>query len=58
MDQSCKILLDQSDALADSTEADLQNDHAICHLSGVSTSHHIEEALRDGQRLRTKVSNT
>jgi hypothetical protein len=56
VDRSCKILQDESDALSDYTEADLRNDHAICHLESVHTSHHVEEALRDGVRLRNKVT--
>ncbi len=49
-------MLDESDALSDLSEADLQNDHAICHLESVLTSHHVEEALRDGVMQRNKVS--
>jgi hypothetical protein len=56
VDRKCKILLDESDALADLTEADLQNDHAICHLESLHTSHHVEETLRDGVMLRNKVT--
>jgi hypothetical protein len=56
VDRKCKILLDESDALSDLTEADLRNDHAICHLESVHTSHHVEEALRDGVMLRNKVT--
>ena len=56
VDRSCKILLDESDALSDLSEADLQNDHAICHLESVLTSHHVEEALRDGVMQRSKIS--
>jgi hypothetical protein len=56
VDRSCKILLDKSDALSDYAEDDLRNDHAICHLESVFTSHHVEEALRDGVRLRDKVT--
>jgi hypothetical protein len=56
VDRSCKILQDDSDALSDYTEADLRNDHAICHLESVHTSHHVEAALRDGVRLRSKVT--
>jgi hypothetical protein len=56
IDRSCKILLDESDALPGLTEADLENDHAICHLESVLTSHHVEEALRDGVMLKNKVT--
>jgi hypothetical protein len=56
VDRRCKILLDESDALSDLTEADLRNDHAICHLESVLTSHHVEEALRDGVMVRNKVT--
>jgi hypothetical protein len=35
---------------------DLRNDHAICHLESILTSHHIEETLRDGARQRNNVS--
>ena len=56
VDRSCKILQDESDALSDLTEADLQSDHAICHLESVFTSHHVEEALRDGVMLRNDVT--
>ncbi len=49
-------MLDESDALSDLTEADLRNDHAICHLESVHTSHHVEEALRDGLMLRNMVT--
>jgi hypothetical protein len=56
VDRSCKILLDKSDALSDYTEDDLRNDHAICHRESVFTSHHVEETLRDGRRLRDKVT--
>jgi hypothetical protein len=56
VDRSCKILQDESDALSNYTEADLRNDHAICHLESVHTSHHVEEAFRDGVRLRNKVT--
>lgn len=56
VDRSCKILQDESDALSDYTEADLRNDHAICNLESVHTSHHVEEVLRDGVRLRNKVT--
>ncbi len=49
-------MLDESDALSDLTEADLRNDHAICHLESVLTSHHVEEALRDGVMVRNKVT--
>src|ERR1700722_10037294 len=56
VDRKCKILLDESTALSDLTEADLRNDHAICHLESVLTSHHVEEALRDGVMVRNKVT--
>jgi hypothetical protein len=56
VDRKCKILLDESTALSDLTEADLRNDHAICHLESVHTSHHEEEALRDGVMQRNKVT--
>jgi hypothetical protein len=56
VDRRCKILLDESDALSDLTEADLRNDHAICHLESVLTSHHVEEALRDGVMVRNKIT--
>ena len=47
---------DESDGLSDYTETDLRDDHAICHLESVHTSNHVEEALRDGVRLRNKVT--
>jgi hypothetical protein len=56
VDRSCKVLLDKSDALSDYAEDDLRNDHAICHLESVFTSHHIEEKLRDGMRLQNNVT--
>ena len=56
VDRSCKILQDKSDALSDYTEADLRDDDTICHLESGHTSHHVEEALRDGVRLRNKVT--
>jgi hypothetical protein len=56
VDRKCKVLQDESDALSDLTEADLRNDHAICHLESVHTSHHVEEALRDGVMSRSKVT--
>jgi hypothetical protein len=56
VDRECKILRDESDALSGLTEAELQNDHAICHLESVLTSRHVEEALRDGVMLRNNVS--
>jgi hypothetical protein len=56
VDRKCKILQDESDALSGLTEAELQNDHAICHLESVLTSHHVEEALRDGVMLRNNVT--
>jgi hypothetical protein len=49
-------LLNKSDALSDYTEDDLRNDHVICHLESVFTSHHVEETLRDGIRLRSRVT--
>jgi hypothetical protein len=48
-------LQEESNALSDLTEADLENDHAICHLESVLTSHHVEETLRDGVRQRNNV---
>ncbi len=56
VDRSCKILQDESDALSGLTQEELQNDHAICHLESVLTSHHVEEALRDGVMQRNKVT--
>jgi len=56
VDRSCKILQEESNALSDYAEIDLRNDRAICHLESVLTSHHVEEALRDGVRLRSKVT--
>jgi hypothetical protein len=56
VDRRCKILQDESDALSDLAEAELRNDHAICHLECVLTSHHVEEALRDGVMLRNNVT--
>jgi hypothetical protein len=56
VDRSCNILLEESNALSDYNQADLQNDHAICHLENAHTSQHVEEALRDGERLRSKVT--
>ncbi len=49
-------MLDESDALSELTQTDLENDHAICHLESVLTSHHVEESLRDGMMQRNKVS--
>jgi hypothetical protein len=46
VDRRCKILQDESDALSDLAEAELRND----------TSHHVEEALRDGVMLRNNVT--
>ena len=56
MDRECAILQDESDALADVPAADLQNDHAICHLESMHTSHHVEEALSEGVMVRSKVT--
>jgi len=56
VDRKCRILQDESDALSGLTEEDLRNDHAICHLESVHTSHHVAEALRDGARLRNDVT--
>lgn len=56
VDQTCNILPDESDALSDLTEADLRNDHAICHLESVHISHHVGETLRDGVMQRNKVT--
>jgi hypothetical protein len=56
VDRSCKVLLNKSDALSGLTDSDVQNDHAICHLESVLTSHHVEEALRDGAMLRNNVT--
>jgi hypothetical protein len=56
VDRRCNVLLGESDALSGLTEADLRNDHAICHLESVLTSHHEEEALREGVMLRNKVT--
>ena len=36
VDRKCTILQDESDALSDLTEAELRNDHAICHLFRVN----------------------
>lgn len=52
VDRECKISQDESDALFDLTEAELRNDHAICHLESVLTSRHVVEALRDSVMLR------
>ncbi len=48
-------MLEESNALSELTEADLQDDHAICHLESVFTSHHVQETLRDGVMLRNNV---
>jgi hypothetical protein len=56
VDRHCQILPDASDALAEYSQEDLRHDHAICHLESVSTSRHIEEALRDGVRERSRVT--
>jgi len=56
VDRSCKILRDESSALSGLTETELENDHAICHLESVLTSHHVEESLRDGVVQRNKVT--
>ena len=55
VDRKCSVLLDESNALSGLTEADVRNDHAICHLESVLSSHHVEEALRDGVMLRSNV---
>jgi hypothetical protein len=52
----CAILQDESDALANVPAAHLQNDHAICHLESVHTSHHVEEALSERVMVRSKVT--
>jgi len=49
-------LLDKSDALSEFADADLENDHAICHLESVFKSRHVEETLRDGVRQRSNVT--
>jgi hypothetical protein len=56
VDRKCKILQDESNALSGLSETELQSDHAICHLESVLTSHHVEEALRDGVMLRNNVT--
>jgi hypothetical protein len=56
VDRSCKVLLESSAALSGYGEEDLRNDHVICHLESVFKSHHVEEALRDGGRQRSKVT--
>ena len=56
VDRSCRILLEESDALSGLTEAEVQNDHAICQLEGPQTSYHMEEALRDGVMSRSNVA--
>ena len=56
VDFSCKILLGESSALSGFTSADLENDHTICHAEGAHASQHVEEALRNGQRLRSTVT--
>jgi hypothetical protein len=56
VDRKCEILPDESDALSGISDEDLRNDHAICHLESVLTSHHVEEALRDGVMVRKNVS--
>jgi hypothetical protein len=56
VDRTCRILLDESDALSSLTEDDARNDHAICHLESVLRSHHVEEALREGVMLRSNVT--
>lgn len=55
VDQRCKILQDQSDALTDFTESELENDHVICHIESAHTSSHVEESLSDGVLRRSKV---
>jgi hypothetical protein len=56
VDRSCKILQEESTALSELTETEFNNDHAICHLESVLTSHHVEEALRDGVMEKNKVT--
>jgi hypothetical protein len=56
VDRKCKILQEESDALSGLTEAELEDDHAVCHLESVLTSHHVEETLRDGVMLRNNVT--
>jgi hypothetical protein len=56
VDRSCKILRDESSALSGLTETEIENDHAICHLESVLTSHHVEESLKDGVVQRNKVT--
>lgn len=56
VDRKCSILLDQSDALADLSPAEIENDHTICHLESVFNSHHLEEALRDGVMQHSRVT--
>lgn len=56
VDRSCRILLDGSNALAKSTEANPLDEQAICHLESVLTSHHVEEALSGGVQQRSMVT--
>jgi hypothetical protein len=55
VDQRCKVLLDQSDALTGFTKSDLKHHHAICRLASVHTSQHVEETLQGGKQ-RSKVT--
>jgi hypothetical protein len=55
VDRSCKISQEESSALSGLTETEIENDHAICHLESVLTSNHIQESLRNGVVLKSKV---
>ncbi len=46
----------ESEAAANLTEAELRNDHSVCRLESVHTSHHVEEAPHDGVLLHNKVT--
>ncbi|MBB6143633.1 hypothetical protein HNQ77_001582 [Silvibacterium bohemicum] len=56
VDRSCKILQEESNALSEIRPADLENDHVICHLESVHTSHHVEASLDDGVMQKSKVT--
>lgn len=51
VDRSCKILPD-SDPSVMGDHYDAFRDDAVCHLESVSSSHHIEEKISEGERSR------
>jgi len=54
VDNSCLIQPD-SDLSVVGDHYDVFRDEAICHLESVSSSHHIEEKISDGERSRFLV---